>query len=657
MNKVLSILAILLAALALFAAFVWYFATALDPAIPGSADVDNLEAELEIEWYPLGAAISVNSSNDLDAYRAIGFVHATQHAWHMALLRQTAIGKLGKWFNHDVSEIDSLTSVLGIGSTARAAYSDLDNSTASILKAYADGVNAALHENRSYRDQSFLAVDRVPDPWEPWHSIAIEKLLAWISAAGAIDESGEFSHLPLLQSTNALMRWIEVGGLNNSMAWTVHHRDSTVVGVRYITGGGKTPVLVPVSFDSPASQQTMRVSILGTPFSLFSQTADHGIAILPTSSARIRTFPASRADLVETFDRLVNFEGEETLLARVKLGDDLVQDCVPAVSASTEQQTELDPNILRCMVLDWPGLDNITDAARWKDQYDARFFRLWTGTALAFDKSGSAEMTDSPGIFPAAFGNRVRATGSSRWTPFWRSRLVQLTSSRDWRPTNIPHDVKSTWAERWTLQLIQNVDTSSTESPLIKPALSYLRNWDFSYSGSSIAGSVLDAWALEAIADSVDLYNIQVDSVSGATAQLVRALSGLEARFGSDLSDWRWESVNRHALRTPAWSFIGSDSTRSSSYRQIVNRLDPPEVSAGGHPSTLAWNPSNLSGTVPFPGALYVTTVSTHWNDILLYPNLTGHLSEMSPANTVNGAVRFTEQDVIARTTLRPASD
>ena len=656
MNKVLYTLAFLLLLIAMFAAFVWYFASVLDPSIPRSAEVDNLESSLEIDWYPYGAAVSVGSANDLDGYRATGFIHATRNAWYMSLLRQTATGKLGSWFDHNVSEIDSLSTVLGFAETSRTAYANLDQATAAILQAYSEGVNAAFQRTRSYRHESFLAVDQVPAPWEPWHSLAIEKLFAWISAAEALTEAEETTSRQVLKSTSKLMHWTEIGGLNNSAAWTIHNTDSTIVGVRYITGAGHTPVLTPVDLVDAAGNHTVRLTILGTPFSLFSRTTDHGIAYLPTSTARVRTIPANRSELEETFERVVNFRGEEKLLSRVQLNGDLVQECVP--SEPVTPTIPPDPDILRCTVLEWPGLSPVTDAPRWKDQYDARFFQLWSGDALSFDRAGKAEMTGTTNEFRAAFGNRVRATGNTGWTPFLRSRLVQLTSSQDWQSGDISYDVKSTWAERWTQSLVANVDTASTASSLLIPALAYLRNWDYTYSGSSIAASILDAWALEAKKDSIDLFEIQGDSIAGTTQQLVRALDDLRVTFGPDLSDWRWESVNPHSFRVPAWSYILADSMKTGRYRQIADRINPATTVSGGHPSTLFWKPSSLSGPLSFPGAVNVSVISTSWEDIIF--TTTRPVADASPRAVVDGTpytFGFLSQVPVSETTLRPSAN
>ena len=615
MNKLIYILAGLLVVAGIFAAFVWYFASALSPSIPGDARIGSLDNEVTVDWYRYGASVSYTTS-DLDAYRAMGFVHAARHPWFLSLLRQTAIGELGNWFAYDVAEMDSLVRVLDIPSSARQSISEISPRSSAILQAYSDGINGAFERARSYRDESFLAIDEGPGEWEPWHSVAIENLLAWISASERLSHSDSTASNKIIRSSLKLQDWLKVGGLNNSSAWSVQNGDSTVTGVRYVVGSSTVPLLVPVRVSGDNGLSSQHITILGTPFSLFTKVGDNGIAHMPRSQALFQTRLVDSTEIEISFDRIVNHEGQELLLSRKRIRGDLIQDCEPA-------QLSFFPGTgtpeIECTVLRWQGLMPSSDADAWVNQFDARAFKLWSGDAITFDKTGNSSSSTRTQAFPSAFGNRIRVSGDSRWTPFLRSRLVALTSEPEWADENLTRDVRSSWAEQMTQILLSSIDTTSMASPYVSPALSYLRNWDFTYSKSSIAASILDEWAVNMIRSGLDIINLNPDSVSKATGYFVDALSTLAGRFGSEMSDWRWETVNSHEYGYPGWSYIAADTLRrTETYRHILARKHSVPTLSGGHPSTLHWSPSPLSGAINSPATLYLSVTSTDWDALTM---------------------------------------
>ena len=76
-------------------------------------------------------------------------------------------------------ETDRFLRTLG---TNRAAAKDLEvmsEETLSALQAYADGVNAFISTNQDNLPLEFRILGYKPQPWEPLHSVAWGKMMAW----------------------------------------------------------------------------------------------------------------------------------------------------------------------------------------------------------------------------------------------------------------------------------------------------------------------------------------------------------------------------------------------------------------------------------------------------------------------------------------------
>ena len=81
------------------------------------------------------------SKNDNDAFFGLGFVHAQDRLWQMALLRRASKGRLSEIFGKDTIASDILFRELGIFSNAKKSLEIQDSDTISSLVAYSNGVN------------------------------------------------------------------------------------------------------------------------------------------------------------------------------------------------------------------------------------------------------------------------------------------------------------------------------------------------------------------------------------------------------------------------------------------------------------------------------------------------------------------------------------
>ncbi len=111
-----------------------------------------------------------------DAYFALGFVHAQDRLFQMDLTRRRALGRAAEWLGAEAAESDILVRRLGMAEACRRDHAALGAEAAAMLAAYAAGVNAFIGSGAPLPVEYGL-LDARPDPWQPWHSIAVMRRL------------------------------------------------------------------------------------------------------------------------------------------------------------------------------------------------------------------------------------------------------------------------------------------------------------------------------------------------------------------------------------------------------------------------------------------------------------------------------------------------
>lgn len=106
-----------------------------------------------------------------DAFFALGHVHATDRLWQMDALRRRAMGRYAEWLGPAAVPMDMLVRRLGLADCARRDVAAANAETRAMLDAYTAGVNAFIATGPLPPEYALL--NETPEPWEPWHSIAI----------------------------------------------------------------------------------------------------------------------------------------------------------------------------------------------------------------------------------------------------------------------------------------------------------------------------------------------------------------------------------------------------------------------------------------------------------------------------------------------------
>ncbi|EEW59387.1 penicillin amidase family protein [Ruegeria sp. TrichCH4B] len=121
-------------------------------------------------------------ASDEDVFFGLGYAHAQDRLWQMAVMRRTAQGRLSEVFGPRTVKTDSFLRRLDLYGAARSSVSSQSPEALRALTAYSAGVNARLqevNENALGRGAPEMFLFNMPiAPWQPADSIAIMKLMA-----------------------------------------------------------------------------------------------------------------------------------------------------------------------------------------------------------------------------------------------------------------------------------------------------------------------------------------------------------------------------------------------------------------------------------------------------------------------------------------------
>ncbi len=145
------------------------------PALSGELHVPGLAAPAVVHRDEWGIP-HIRAKDCGDAYFALGFVHAQDRLFQMDLTRRKALGRAAEWLGVEAAESDILVRRLGMVSACRRDYAALGAEATAMLVSYAAGVNAFIGSSEP-SPVEYSLLDAKPEPWEPWHSIAVMRRL------------------------------------------------------------------------------------------------------------------------------------------------------------------------------------------------------------------------------------------------------------------------------------------------------------------------------------------------------------------------------------------------------------------------------------------------------------------------------------------------
>ncbi|MFP4227862.1 MAG: penicillin acylase family protein [Salinivenus sp.] len=568
---------------------------------PSQHSVGEITAPVSVAIGPEEGA-SVRADASLDALTGLGYAHGLQHSWTIALWRRTALGRLSEWFGPGTRALDRHALRLGLGRHARAAYDELPDSTQEQLRAYVRGLNAALDTEHVRDHDSFVLLERSPSPWEPWHPLAIERLLAWLGTepisapASAPDSVRDFR-----RADHQLRRWLHLHGWSRSVLWALPDPSgsSSTLFHRHVLGATADAPLQEVSLKTASAGPLRGVTFPGLP-ALPTGTRD-GLAwgVLMTSPASLNRIEIDSSSQEQWHERLSPSGASEALVRVRRQGTALPLAAVPPDSGGTPPDS--------AWALRWPGFSSQTDLPAWLSTVEAtpdtpsRSFRLLEGSGLRVSSEGEVDVMGDPPVVEQAGDQSALVVGASDWS---RHHAASLAEKRPLSPEQIAHwstSDSSTWASELLAQYQSDLQPFSEAPAPASEALPYLQNWDHRYDRASIGASLFEYWMQAYRADLGHRPTPSGNPYFGSHRRqraFQRALDTLTARFGSDVRQWRWERVTPDRRYFPVWS---ADSLVADDLSSLAStRYAPLNRPGRGHPSALAGGPSLLD---PLPVA------------------------------------------------------
>ena len=539
-------------------------------------------SESQITWYENSVAFI--ESDDLEGmFMALGVAHATAYPWQMHLWRQTAVGSLTQWFGAELSNIDRFSKRLQFSSLAQESYNQLPDEQSRLLDAYTNGVNAALHDSKKINQNELTLLDVTPEKWQPWHTLAIERMFAWLSLdihTLTVDTTG--THYPewlqIRQNDYALKEWLQLHGFKYSMAglWPPDTLSERTSFHRFVYGSSAIPLFQELIVQLGENPKTHVASIPGT----FLFPSGHSINstwfILPTSSAQLGLQSPSTLPTI-THDRIKSRDGSEVLLTLKNYHGWLLPN---------DSQTPLDS----LPALSWKGFMPGSDLAAFISLLSGQTptFTLLDGHGLVTHDSSWTLLGTPPFVYSLKNGVLI---GGTPWTKYQASRLNHLLSnSTSANPLDWPNDCHNDWAEEQATFLLEEyLPRRISLDEKYADALTYLRNWDFTYTPSSIGAIIFDSW-LQELPDSLYQRVIQKELIPSDTLAriyLQNTIASLKEDFGNDLSKWRLDITKPILRYYPAWNADSLFDTKNDNLSKTL--YAPLSFPGRGHISTLCW--------------------------------------------------------------------
>lgn len=177
----------LFAAMLVAAGIAWYLIAGSLPDYDGEITMKGLTAPVTVTR-DANAIPHIRAEQELDAWFALGTMHAQDRLWQMELSRRAAQGRLSTYFGTRSVPLDRLVKTLDIYGHASRSLDSQTPETVAALEAYSEGVNAWIrHVNADALGRGapeFFVFSGGLTPWVPADSLAILKMMA-LNLSGA----------------------------------------------------------------------------------------------------------------------------------------------------------------------------------------------------------------------------------------------------------------------------------------------------------------------------------------------------------------------------------------------------------------------------------------------------------------------------------------
>lgn len=581
------------------------------PDYPRQHSVDGLRDSTVIRWTSEDRPIIETSSPD-DALLALGYAHGLQSGWTAALWRQTALGRLSRWFGPGVAPLDRHARRLGLARHARSAYDQLPSDTQKRIEAYTEGLNAALRTDAVRNSDSFILFEVEPAPWAPWHTLLVERLLAWMATPVLSPPPSAPDSVHRFRETDRhFRRWLHLHGWNRSVSWAVRSSQSSPnqgasLFQRHVLGASAAPVVQEAIWRRPGSPTVSWATVPGTLLFPTGTTDRRAWGSLLRSPARLSRTPVDSTAHHRWHERIDPAGGDERLLQIQRLGTALPLGRTASSVRPPANDSSTHPDSLQraprdsAWVLRWPGFTTQSSVPAWlarggvaSQPPDSFAFGLFEADGLQITEDGAWTVLGRPAVVDSS--NEALLVGNSPWARYQAQVLFDRTRSQDSTAISVwSRDDSSAWAGSLSSHLSPALRAFKTANARFRTAATYLQNWDHNYSPMSIGAVLFEEWMrayrrdlghVPSLADTTTFF-----AHYRQRRALLRALDTLTTTFGPDDRQWRWNRAVSAQRYFPVWS---ADSLVSDDLEDLrTSRYAPVRGSEREHASALGGGPS-----------------------------------------------------------------
>lgn len=157
--------------------YIWY-RQASQPDTAGTMRLPGLRDRVVVVR-DRNAVPHIQAANALDAYYALGYVHAQDRLWQMQMNKRIVAGRLAEILGPSALDTDRFLRTLGVRRNAEAILAQSSPETRAVLQAYADGVNAFIDTRKAALPPEFLILGTRPEHWEPADTLGWQTMMAW----------------------------------------------------------------------------------------------------------------------------------------------------------------------------------------------------------------------------------------------------------------------------------------------------------------------------------------------------------------------------------------------------------------------------------------------------------------------------------------------
>jgi penicillin amidase len=149
------------------------------PLNSGNLLLPCLDSPVEIIYDRAGTP-HIFAGNDLDGFRALGFVMAQDRLVQIQMMLALARGKLSELVGAQGLAMDRFVRTLGIERTAEKVVQTLKPESLEVLNAFGQGINTYISRSKLRLPFEFMFLGGRPDPWTPVDCMSAFLYVVWL---------------------------------------------------------------------------------------------------------------------------------------------------------------------------------------------------------------------------------------------------------------------------------------------------------------------------------------------------------------------------------------------------------------------------------------------------------------------------------------------